>query len=258
MNPLARIPATVTQHEASPKMSERYVHIDSSKVIELMAREGFRVAKIDTPNSRKNSSLDPLFCRHQIDFRREDWDASPRGDRRGGYVPRMIYNNSHDGTTAASWMLGVYAFVCSNGIVVGSTYARERVRHSGESAQTMLGRMEGLAKNVAPMFDQIESWQAKQLTKPQATEFARLASVLRWEDPNRFAPEDVLKVRRAEDDAGDLWTVFNRVQENTVRGGLIGLSPTGRAATSRPLSEINSANKFNADLWRLAEEFATL
>lgn len=258
MNALARLPATVLQPTASPKMSDRYVHIDSHKVIELMAREGFRVAKIDTPAVRKNSQLDPLFCRHQIDFRREDWDASPRGDRRGGYVPRMIYTNSHDGTTAASWMLGVYAFVCSNGIVVGSTYARERVRHAGESAQSMLGRMEGLAANVAPMFDQIESWQNKQLTSAQAREFARLASQLRWEDPHRFEAEEVLRVRRTEDDTGDLWTVFNRVQENTVRGGLIGRSPTGRAATSRPLSEINASNKFNSDLWRLAEEFATI
>lgn len=255
---MTSLPAAVLQKSPSPKMSDRYVHIDSSEVIALMAAEGFQVAKIETPVSRRKTQADPLFIKHQIDFRREDWIANPRNDKRGGYVPRVLYTNSHDGTTAASFMMGVYAFVCSNGMVVGSTYASEKVRHAGETAKGLIGRMQKLAGNTAPLFDQIDKWQEKQLTGPQAREFARLASVLRWGDPHRFDAQVLLSARRDEDDAGDLWSVFNRVQENTVRGGLNGLSRSGRAATSRPLSELASTTKYNADLWRLAEDFAAL
>ena len=63
-------------------------------------------------------------------------------------------------------------------------------------------------------------------------------------------------VRRHEDDRGDLWTTFNRLQENTVRGGIEGLSRSGRAATSRPLSDISRSVDYNAQLWQLAEEVA--
>lgn len=252
---LASLPPVVIQRHASPTVSERYVHINSHDVVNLMAKQGFSPAAIVTPDGR---GKDQLFARHQIDFRRSDWLDKPHADRRGGYTPRMLFTNSHDGTTSASFMLGVYAFVCSNGLAIGSTYASERVRHTGESAANLIGRMQAMANNTQPLFDQISRWQQKALNVTQANEFARLASVLRWGDQHRFAAPEVLKIRRAEDDAADLWTIFNRVQENTIRGGLAGLSRTGRAATSRPLSEITGSTLYNAQLWRLAEEFETL
>ena len=250
------LPPSVLQKTAAPTTSARYVHIDTSDVVALMAKEGFTPSSVSVAKARRG--VDALYNRHQIDFRRADWLAAPRDDHRGGYTPRMIFTNSHDGTTAASFMLGVFSFVCSNGLVVGATYAKERVRHSGQSAADMIGRMQGMAKQTAPLFDQIDAWRRKQLTPLQASEFARLAGMLRWGDPHKFASSEVLRVRRSEDDAGDLWTVFNRVQENTVRGGLTGMSRSGRVATSRPLSEITGSTVYNAKLWELAENFAAL
>jgi len=259
-----RLPATVLQKNPSPRLSERYVHINSHDVVALMKDEGFEVASITTPRLRRNhdgvltSKRDPLFIRHQIDFRRSDKAWERHDDMRGGYVPRMLFTNSHDGTTGATFMLGVYAYICSNGLVVGSTYARERVRHVGEDATKLIDKMRGLAKNTTPLFEQIDRWQAKRLTAPQSREFARLAAQLRWGDPHRFDTEAVLRVRRAEDDNDTLWAVFNRVQENTMRGGMPGLSRSGRAAIARPLSEIGHSNAYNTQLWQLAEEFAAL
>lgn len=250
---LSNLPAAVQQQRPGPRTTERYVHVNSRDIVQLMAKEGWNVASVQMPKSKMR---DPLFAKHQIDFRRADSEV--RADRRGGYVPRMLYTNSHDGTCAASFMLGVYAFVCSNGMVIGSTYARERVRHIGETAESLITRMQALAKNTGPLFDQIDAWQAKKLTAVQAREFARLASQLRWGDAHRFDTEQVLHARREEDDASDLWTVFNRVQENTVRGGLTGLARSGRHSTSRPLSEIGATTQYNTQLWRLAEEFAAL
>lgn len=251
------LPPPVFQKTPSPRVSERYVHIDTEQVVALMGREGFTPATASAGTRRSTAQPDQHYGYHQIDFRRSDWDT-PRADHRGGHTPRMLFTNSHDGTTAASFMLGVYSYVCSNGLVVGSTYARERVRHAGQTASQLIDRMQALARNTAPLFQQIDEWRTKRLTRPQADEFARLAAQLRWGDAHRFLAPEVLRVRRAEDDGADLWTVFNRVQENTVRGGLQGLSRTGRAATSRPLSELSGTTLYNAQLWRLAEEFAAL
>ena len=248
------LPPVVLQKTAAPTTSPRYVHIDTSAVVDLMAAEGFTPTSISVSSFRDGG----LYARHQLDFRRSDWATAPQADSRGGYTPRMLFTNSHDASTSASFMLGVFSFVCSNGLVVGSVYARERVRHVGQNASELIGRMQTLAQNTGPLFAQIARWRATSLSSARVREFARLASQLRWGDPHRFAADEVLKIRRAEDDASDLWTVFNRVQENTVRGGLNGLSRTGRAATSRPLSEIVGSTAYNAQLWRLAEEFAAL
>jgi hypothetical protein len=246
---LTALPAAVTNTKASPKMSDRYVHVNTHDIVKMMEAEGFRVASVQVTAARHR---DPLYARHMVDLRRTDLEDA------GGYSPRFLLTNSHDGSSSASIMMGAYRFVCSNGLVVGSTYAAERVRHSGEIAKALLERVGALAKNTAPLFEQITAWQAKEMTEAQARQFARLASVLRWGDPHRYDVTEMLKVRREEDDNRALWTVFNRVQENSVRGGLVGMSRSGRQATSRPLSEIVSSNQFNAQLWKLAEEFAAL
>jgi hypothetical protein len=173
-----------------------------------------------------------------------------------GATPRLIFTNSHDGSSSAKLLAGVFRFVCSNGLVVGNTVGSEVVRHSGDAAADLIHRVQQLAKNTSKLYESIDAWSNKQLTKAQRHEFARFAAQLRWGDAQRFAPEDLLMVRRAEDDHGDLWSTFNRVQENTIRGGVEGLSRSGRSATSRPLSDITRSVDYNQQLWSLADEVA--
>lgn len=261
------LPAAVLATTPAPHMSERYVHISSEEVCNLMLKEGFTIAGARGVNPRSRAGSDvlkqlkesqvahpergPAFGKHVIDFRHPDVPAI------GDSVPRFLFVNSHDGSTRASVLAGVFRFVCSNGMVVGSTYASEKVRHMGQSASDILKRISELAKNTAPLFREIESWQKKSLTRAQRIEFARLASQLRYGDPYRFQAADLLAPRREEDDKGDLWTTFNVVQEACTKGGVAGLSATGRASTSRPLAEVGADIRFNEQLWQLAGEFAT-
>lgn len=244
---MSNLPLSVLADHAAPTMSSRYVHVNSREVVELMEQEGFYVAaaKTNAPRSR-----DPMFARHSIEFRRHD---APQVD---GTTPRIIFVNSHDGTTAAQAMAGLYRFVCSNGLVIGQTLERIKQRHAGDAAYQLITRMRALAKSSEETFTKIDRWSRKQLTTPQRNQFARFAAQLRWGDAAMFQPEDMLKLRRAEDDRGDLWSTFNRLQENTMRGGLIGLSRSGRQATSRPLTDIQRDLSYNAQLWQLTEELA--
>lgn len=247
------LPPAIANKLPAPHLSSRYVHVDSGAVMEAMIAAGFVVAEVrsDAPRSR-----DALFARHSIDFRRPGQKLGTLAV--GDIVPRILFTNSHDGSSRASAIAGVFRLVCSNGMLAGSAYARESLRHVGDPVREMVGRMEAIANDVEPMFNQIERWQKKQLPLPRAREFARLASQLRWGDPHRFSVESILEVKRPEDDAGDLWTVFNRVQEATVRGGMLGLTRTGRATRARELTAIGHSITFNQQLWSLAEEFAEL
>lgn len=243
------LPASVTAKAPAPHLTARYVHVDSEAIVQAMKSEGFKVAAVTTAKSRVR---DALYARHTIDFRHPD--APQLGDA----TPRVLFSNSHDGSSRAVAIAGVFRAVCANGLVVGTTYANERTRHTGDMARSLVERMMALAKNTAPLFAQIERWKSKELTPTQTVDFARLAAQLRYGDPYRFASETLLAVRRPEDDAGDLWSVFNRVQEATVVGGVTGLSRTGRQTTSRPLNEVAANLRYNAALWNLAEEFSTL
>lgn len=72
----------------------------------------------------------------------------------------------------------------------------------------------------------------------------------------------LLLPRRSEDRSTDLWTTFNVVQENAIRGGL---SAWGRDAnnqrrryTSREITGIDQDVKVNRALWLLGERMAQL
>ena len=68
----------------------------------------------------------------------------------------------------------------------------------------------------------------------------------------------VLNARRFEDRSDDLWTTFNRVQENLTRGGLHGRSRSGRAMSTRPVTGIDQNVKLNRALWVLADAMRRL
>jgi hypothetical protein len=241
------LPAPALVNGAAPTVSARYQFISSGEIVDRFAQEGWQVATSSVANPRKRSSL---YAKHMIDFRHPDHEEI------NGAVPRIILINSHDGSSSARVMAGVFRFVCANGLVVGNTVGHEVVRHTGDAAADLIHRMQGLAKNTSKLYTQIDRWSKVDLSKSQRIEFARFAAQLRWGDAQRFSPAELLEPRRAEDDKGDLWSVFNRVQENTVRGGIEGLSRSGRAATSRPLSDITRSVDYNAQLWQLAEEVA--
>ena len=60
--------------------------------------------------------------------------------------------------------------------------------------------------------------------------------------------------RRPEDIGHSLWTTFQRVQENVIRGGQPGRSAQGRRLQTRPVGSIDRSVSLNRALWMLAEE----
>jgi hypothetical protein len=56
----------------------------------------------------------------------------------------------------------------------------------------------------------------------------------------------------------DLWTTFNRVQENLINGGVRGRSATGRRMSTRAVGGVNENVKLNKALWSLADGLAQL
>ena len=243
------LPPAAAATAPAAHVSQRYQFISTKHVIEMMAAEGFEVHSTAVRRRRAANSA-PQLGAHVVDFRH------PAAAPIHGTVPRILFVNSHDGSRRAQVRVGAFRLVCANGMVTGMTLAAADARHAGDAAADLVERMRQLSRNTLPMFQQIERWTRKQLTAAQAHDFARLAAQLRWSNPHTVPTDELLAVRRPGDDAGDLWTVFNRVQEATTRLELNGRATTGRRITTKPLLEVGPNIKYNADLWALAEEFS--
>lgn len=64
----------------------------------------------------------------------------------------------------------------------------------------------------------------------------------------------VLTPRRREDYGQDLWTVWNTLQENLLKGGLPGRTAQGKRTHTRAVKGIDGDVKLNRALWVMAEQ----
>lgn len=228
-----------------PDVSSKYVHIDTNRFIAAMQEEGFRVASI------LRSAKASAYAKHLVRFELEG-----AADLREDVRPQVVLINSHDRSKAASVGVGLIRFVCMNGMICGDGVTTDRVKHTGTLAEELIERARKLARNTAPLYSQIERWEAKELDRSQALGLATFAADLRFGDHERFTPEALLAPRRAEDEGSDLWNVFHRIQENAIKGGLHGRSARGRAVRSRPLLAVDADVRFNTQLWQAAAALA--
>ncbi len=108
--------------------------------------------------------------------------------------------------------------------------------------------------------EQREAMQSLALNAGEQRAFAHAALALRYDDehPAPIEADQLLQARRMEDRAGDLWTTFNRVQENMTKGGVAGRTRNGRSTRTRATSGIDQNVKVNRALWVLAEELQKL
>ncbi len=98
--------------------------------------------------------------------------------------------------------------------------------------------------------------QAVTLDAGESEVFARAALALKYDDPVKPAPiteSQILMPRRTDDDRRDLWSVFNRTQENLIKGGLQARTSNGRRQSTRPVQGIDQNLRLNRALWLLAD-----
>ena len=94
--------------------------------------------------------------------------------------------------------------------------------------------------------------------------FATTALALRYgertegQPPAPITAEQLVEARRPEDLGHSLWTAFQRVQENAMRGGQTGRSTQGRRIRTREVGSIDRGVSLNRALWMLAEEMRKL
>ena len=114
------------------------------------------------------------------------------------------------------------------------------------------------AYEVLGIFNRVEekrdAMQSLALPAPARQALANAALRYRFgEEHLPVTPSQLLTPRRNEDNSDDLWTVYQRVQENLIKGGLSGRTTQGRRGQTRAVKGIDSDVKLNRALWVMAE-----
>lgn len=249
---IARVVPSIFAEEAHDSRSERYLYIPTVQVIDALRAEGFEPFMACQTRVRNEDKRE--HTKHMLRLRH----VSQILDQEANEV---VLLNSHDGSSSYQMMVGKFRFVCvvcANGLVLGDLAADQKVRHSGRG-DVIHNVIEG-AYEVLKHFEQIDHTTAdmkhQQLHADEQEAFAMAALAYRYdpaEGPAPVSASQLLMPRRREDRSSDLWTTFNRVQENTIKGGLLGRNKQGRRTTTRAVNGIDQDVKLNRALWVLAQ-----
>ncbi|WP_077727466.1 DUF932 domain-containing protein [Escherichia coli] len=171
------------------------------------------------------------------------------------YIPTItVLETLHAGTSSYQMLPGYFRFVCQNGCVCGQSLGEVRVPHRGNVVDRVI---EG-AYEVVGVFDRIEekrdAMQSLVLPPPARQALAQAALTYRYGDEHQpVTTADILTPRRREDYGKDLWSAYQTIQENMLKGGISGRSAKGKRIHTRAIHSIDTDIKLNRALWVMAE-----
>ena len=267
---------SIFAEEAHVSRSARFTPVPTFSIVEGLRGHGFLPFAAKQSKSRDEDRLD--YTKHLVRFRRE-------GDGNGTYrnddaIAEIVLVNANDGSSSYQLYGGMFRTLCLNGLIVADSLIQSvRIGHTGNIIDKVIEGSYAVLEQTQRALEVRDRWKALQLTAGESQAFANAAHVLRFGEPENdkpstpIQPHQLLGVRREEDRSNDLWTTFNRVQENAIRGGLTARTKAGyvpdkesgrdvfkpsRKVQTREVRGIDQDVRLNKALWVLAENLEGL
>ena len=228
--------------------SARYGYIPTVAILSQLRKEGFLPFMVCQTRVRQEDHLE--YAKHMLRLRHES-------QINGTEANEIILLNSHNGTSSYQMVAGCWRFICQNGLVCGDTFTDVRIPHAGNVAGRVIEGAYEVLDGFVRVDESRDAMRAIPLDEGEQQVFARSALALKYDaDPGKPLPiteRQILTPRRSDDQGSDLWSVFNRVQEHLIKGGLSSRSARGRRQHTRPVQGIDQSVRLNRALWTLAE-----
>lgn len=237
--------------EAHASRSERYTYVPTIDVLSGLRKEGFQPFMVAQGRTRVPGKAD--FTKHMLRLRHA-------GDISAQEANEIILINSHDGTSSYQMLAGVFRFVCCNGMVCGDTIEDIRIKHSGDIVHNVISGAFDVLDGFGLIREVTSEMKQLTLSRPEQVVFAEAALSIKYDEQEDapFDSAELLRTRRADDRDPSLWTTFNKIQENVIRGGIAGRNANNRRTRTREVTAIDNNVKLNRALWTLAEKMAEL
>ena len=251
MEHVARLAPSVFATEPHERTSDKYKFVSTLDIVNRLTADGYQIVgaaqSVTSDPTRKN------FTQHQLRFRLPrvgQWEVN---DVR----PEIIVTNSHDLTKRLSILAGIWRVWCSNGCAVVEAKTEFHCTHVGSIVDAIEG-IHSIIQALPDVSKKILTWKETHMPLEIQREFARRALGLRWKnDDAPITPDRLLLTRRHEDRRDDVFTIYQRIEENLIQGGHRARTRNGRRRqTIRAIQSVSNDLKINKGLWLLTNEMA--
>ena len=262
---LKEIAPSIFTEKGSDKTSSKYTHIPTDRVIKDLELLGWGVVDAKEVNARQDKG----YQKHLVVFRNPDVSINKKSTNVDGEVfedivfPQILVTNSHDGKNSFKFQAGLYRMVCENGLVIADQQFEDyTIRHMGYDFEALQGVIKDMISNLDLTVESMNKMRKIELDENQQFEFAKKLLDIRVEGTDNLYREeqigDILVPQRKEDFGDDLWSVFNRVQENIVEGNFkyYNAKTLGSERQARPIKNFKQDMDVNKKLFSAALEYA--
>lgn len=234
--------------------SSRYVHVTTKEIGDIFESQGFGLVKY--AQSKTKNELDQSHARHLVKFRYQN-DNLKIGDTK----PEIIIQNDGLGTRSLRINFGLYRLVCSNGLVVGSSFFKIKLNHDKNILTNLNDAIPKLLNQKDSLVDQYNKFIKSEITVGQVQDLAKAAFEIQTANSSldlvNIDLTQYLTSRRWADSENNGWNIYNRIQENMFRHKIYAQVKNDRNELEfKALKRVNEnsqrALEMNQELWNAA------
>ena len=220
-------------------------YIETLGVVQNLQQQGWEITGVCEQRGR-----DRKISNNYVQLEHPDFKMMNKNKVEG--ISNIYVSNSCDGKKPLNLDFGMYRLVCSNGLIQRTPYIEHNIKHTPQSIERLPMIMQSVNSAAQRVLERFDSLKTKELKPAQLEELVNKAARLRFDDDIMDASQ-LLTVYRDEDKGNDLWSVYNRIQENLIKSSML-LDRNGR-----PLAGVNDVKSdiiLNQALFGLIENYA--
>ena len=216
------------------RIKQKEFYIPTLDVVTKLQNEGWQLSGVAEQRG-KNRKIDSNYVQLQHpDF------AIQNNKGKDEAFTSITLSNSCNGSSPLQMDLGTYRLVCSNGLIAFDGFEKNKIKHTEINYRDLDRLVASMNVRASKLLTDVNEMKHTGLSIEDMRKLARNAASLRYDDLSLINIDDLFAVNRVEDESNDLWTVFNRIQENL----------------THDITNMKEDIKLNQQLFSLAENFA--
>jgi len=205
----AFIPSLDKDWRASQRINSKSTLVETLDAVREFQKQGWNITGAYEQRNKQNRKIGS----HYIKMEHPDFKVTNSKGQTDAIAAMNIFNS----TTGAKPMeldLGAYRQVCSNGAIAHTSYSSAKVPHTEQGQYTLQEILCDLGIRTQGVMEEFNKLKEKNVSPQEAMNLATEAAEIRFGKGHRIDVSQLLNIVREEDKGDDVWTIFNRIQEN--------------------------------------------
>ena len=217
------------------RIKQKEFYIPTLDVVTKLQDEGWKLSGVAEQRGKNRK-----ITNNYVQLQHPDFAVQNNKGKDEAYTSITI-SNSCNGAKPLQMSLGMFRQVCTNGLVTFDQHAEsQNIKHTEINYRDLDRFVTAMNSKADKLLHEVNEMKHKGLSIEDMRKLAREAASLRYTNLDEINIDDLFAVNRVEDESNDLWTVFNRIQENL----------------THDVKNMNEDIRLNQRLFALAETFA--